>query len=244
MIWLLGYSFLSGIGTLLAPCIWPVVPVILSPSVVGKDHRKSFGIVTGIIFSFWLFTFFVALGFKIFHVDTSISKNISALVTAFFGILLLMPGVLKRVNEMIRRFTKAADKLIEFKEHSFSDGLVTGLFLGLIWSPSAGPIVAMISGIVKAEQLFTEVMLITTAYVLGLGIPLFIIAYVGQRFFRQKKVSPHAMTIQQIIGIALLLSAFMLITNLDIFFSKQIIKVFPQAEPLLGVFGNKPTLPE
>lgn len=243
MIWLFVYSFLSGIGTLLAPCIWPVVPMILSPAVVGKDHRKSLGIVTGIIISFWLFTFIVSLYFQLFHINTSISKVISAGVTAFFGILLLMPKKNEQLNSYIERFAKAVDVRIEYKRSVFTDGVITGVFLGLIWSPSAGPIIATISSIASSEQIFIDILLISLFFILGFGIPLFGIAYLGQRLFREKKVSPYALLFQRTIGVVMILSALMLFTNLDVFFGKQIIKTFPQIQPFFEAFSNKPKLP-
>ncbi len=244
MIWLLLFSFFSGFGTLLAPCIWPVIPLILSPEVVGKDHRKSMGIVTGIVVSFWLFTFFVSLYFQIFHVNTSISKDISAVVTAFFGIMLIIPGVMRHTNDYIQRFAKAIDIRIEYKKSLFTDGVITGVFLGLIWSPSAGPIIATISSLASREQIFIDVLLISLCFVFGFGIPLFIISYLGQRFFRQKKVSPHALLIQRIIGTAMLISAVLLFTNLDVFVSHQALRLFPQLQPLFAVFSTKPVLPK
>ena len=60
MILLILFSFLAGVVTILSPCILPVLPIILSSSIGGKDTGKSrpLGVVTGFIASFTFFTLF------------------------------------------------------------------------------------------------------------------------------------------------------------------------------------------
>ncbi len=57
MIILLVFAFVSGLVTILAPCIWPLLPIVLSSSSTGGT-RKPLGITLGIIGSFSLFTHF------------------------------------------------------------------------------------------------------------------------------------------------------------------------------------------
>jgi len=50
-------ALLSGIITILSPCILPVLPIVLSGSVGGL--RKPLGIVIGFVLSFSFFTLFL-----------------------------------------------------------------------------------------------------------------------------------------------------------------------------------------
>jgi hypothetical protein len=59
MLFLLFFSFLAGFATILAPCIWPLLPLVLSVSSTG-EKRKPFGLTLGVMTSFTLFTLFVS----------------------------------------------------------------------------------------------------------------------------------------------------------------------------------------
>jgi len=39
MVLLLLFAFLSGLVTILTPCIWPLLPIVLSSSIAGKSHQ-------------------------------------------------------------------------------------------------------------------------------------------------------------------------------------------------------------
>ena len=48
---LLIYAFLAGLATVLAPCILPILPVVLGSSLRG-DRRRPLGVVTGLVLGF------------------------------------------------------------------------------------------------------------------------------------------------------------------------------------------------
>ena len=49
------FSLLSGIVTVLSPCVLPVLPIVLSSS-ASKGKRRPLGVITGLIISFSIFT--------------------------------------------------------------------------------------------------------------------------------------------------------------------------------------------
>jgi cytochrome c biogenesis protein CcdA len=235
MLLLLGFAFLSGILTILAPCIWPVLPIIFSPSIAGKDYDKPFGIVFGVLLSFAFFTFFLSIVLQYFNIDTIIPKSFGAFVTAFFGLLLITPQLMKKIDIHISRFVRLLAKRNNWRS-TFWDGIITGVCLGIIWSPSAGPIVATISSLTSSDQLFLTIFSVTVMYVIGIGLPLIVIAYAGQRIFSHKKISIHSSRIQQGIGVMMILSGVMMYTSIDVLLLQYVQQVFPQIEPLLQGF--------
>ena len=60
------FAFLSGIVTILSPCILPVLPIVLSGSVGGK--RKPLGVVAGFIGSFSVFTLLLSTLVQAFQI--------------------------------------------------------------------------------------------------------------------------------------------------------------------------------
>ncbi|MBF0490833.1 MAG: cytochrome c biogenesis protein DipZ, partial [Candidatus Omnitrophica bacterium] len=63
---LLAFSFLAGFVTILAPCIWPLLPIVLSAS-SGVGKRRPLGITLGVMTSFTVFTLSISYLEKIFH---------------------------------------------------------------------------------------------------------------------------------------------------------------------------------
>lgn len=49
MILLLSFAFLSGLVTILTPCIWPLLLIILSSSIGGRGHPEEADFNTAII---------------------------------------------------------------------------------------------------------------------------------------------------------------------------------------------------
>ena len=52
---LLAFAFVSGVVTILSPCILPVLPIVLSGS-VGGGKARPFGVLGGFVASFTVFT--------------------------------------------------------------------------------------------------------------------------------------------------------------------------------------------
>jgi cytochrome c-type biogenesis protein len=47
MIILYGVAFISGLFTILAPCIWPLLPIVLADVTQSKSKRRPLGITAG-----------------------------------------------------------------------------------------------------------------------------------------------------------------------------------------------------
>ncbi len=94
---------------------------------------------------------------------------------------------------------------------------MTGLALGLVWSPCAGPILATVSSLSATQGVSGVTFLVTVAFIAGVSLPLFVLTVLGQRFFFQaKKLSPYTGRVQQIFGIIVILSALAIATGYDV----------------------------
>jgi cytochrome c biogenesis protein CcdA/thiol-disulfide isomerase/thioredoxin len=215
MILLLGFAFISGLVTILAPCIWPLLPIILSSSIAGNGgHRRPLGITLGIMLSFTIFTLSVSYLVKFLHLDPNILRIFAVVVLTILGVAMIVPGFTKIMEIGISRLTSRFGTSGQEQGTGFSAGFLTGLSLGLVWSPCAGPILAAIATLAATGQVSFQVILVTLAYVTGVGIPLFIFAYAGQKFLTgSRKLSPYTGRIQQVFGVVMILTAVLIYTN-------------------------------
>ena len=135
-------AFVSGLITIAAPCIWPLLPIVLSASSTG-GRRKPLGITLGIIFTFGLLTLSLSYLVKIIPFDTNILRLIAVLVIAFLGLSLLIPRISAKLETYASRLSGKLN-LGSQTESGFLGGFVTGAALGIVWTPCAGPILATI----------------------------------------------------------------------------------------------------
>src|SRR3989344_969989 len=181
MLILLFFAFLSGFITILAPCIWPLLPIILSSTVTG-EKRKPLGITLGIMISFALFTLAISYFVKLFNFDPNVLRLFAVIVIGFLGLTLVIPYLSRVLEGFVSRVSGIFGSS-SGSHHGFWGGLIVGFSLGLVWSPCAGPILATIATLAATRAVNFEIVLVTIVYVVGIGIPLFIFALLGQRIF-------------------------------------------------------------
>src|SRR3989344_1147011 len=213
MIVLLLFAFISGLVTILAPCIWPILPIVLSSSLNG-GKSKSLGITLGIMASFSVFILSISYLVQLFGVDPNVIRLFAVIILVIMGFSMIIPafsqvleGTLSRLSG---RFGQSQNR------NGFSGGFLTGCSLGIIWTPCTGPILATIATLAATTSLNLGIIFVTIVYVIGLGIPLFLFSYGGQRLIAKTRfVSGLTERIQQIFGVILLLTALAIYTNYD-----------------------------
>ena len=240
MILLLAFAFLSGLVTILAPCIWPLLPIILSSSISGTDHKRPLGITLGIIISFAVFTLTVSWLVMLFHFDPDILRFFAVIVIGFLGFTMVIPPLSSITETVVSKISFLFGKTTLSLEKGFFGGFVTGLSLGIVWSPCAGPILASIAALSTTGRVNGSLVAITTAYVIGVGIPLFFFSYAGQQIITKTRfISKYTGRIQQVFGVLMILTALAIYTNYDKVIQVKLLNLFPRYSEVLTQFENQ-----
>ncbi len=238
MILLLGFSFLAGLITILTPCMWPMLPIVLSANIKGKDHTRPLGITIGVMASFAIFTLSISYLVRAFHFDPNILRTIAVVVIVFLGLTLIIPKLTAILEAWVSRLT-GIFHLQQQQGNDFKSGLFTGLILGIVWSPCGGPILASIAALAATGMVSLQVILVTLAYVTGVGLPLFFFIYGGQRFVTKTRFfSSYTGRIQQIFGVIMILTAVAIYFNYDKYLQVQFLQIFPQLGQSINGFEN------
>lgn len=241
MIILLFFAFVSGLVTILAPCIWPLLPIVLSTS-LGGGKQKSLGITLGILVTFGVLTIGISYLVTFFGIDPDILRNIAVVILLLLGLTMVIPFFGRIVEGLVSRF---AGKLGQGNtaRHGFWGGFVTGAALGVIWTPCAGPILAAIATLSATSSVNLGIIIITVFYLLGVGIPLFLFSYGGQRLVANTRfLSKYTGRIQQAFGVILLLTAILIATNYDKVIQIKILDALPAYSNLLTSFEKSETV--
>lgn len=241
MILLITFSFLAGLATILAPCIWPVLPIVLSSSVGGGGgHRRPLGITLGVMISFTIFTLTAATLVRVFHLDPNVLRTLAVIVITFLGLTMIFPALATQFETLLSRLANIFSKSTEQKQGSgFLPGFITGCSLGIVWSPCAGPILATIATLAATGNISIAVVAVTLAYVTGVGVPLFAFAYGGQRFIaRARSVNRYTGMIQRVFGGVMILAAFAIFTGYDQRLQIGLLDRFPALGTAVNGFEN------
>jgi len=238
MIVLLGFAFLAGLVTILAPCIWPILPIVLSSSVAGEGRRRPLGITLGIMVSFAFFTLSISYLVKVFHFDPDALRIAAIVIIGALGLTMVVPSLSRTIEGLISRLSSLFGQRSK-QGSGLLAGFITGVSLGIVWSPCAGPILAAIATLAATGKVTLSVVIITLAYVTGVGIPLFIFAYGGRHVItRTRFLSKYTGRIQQVFGVVMLITAVAIYTNYDRLIETRLLNAFPQFSASLNGFES------
>jgi len=238
MIILLLFSFLAGFVTILAPCIWPLLPIVLSAS-SGAGKRRPIGITLGVLTSFTIFTLSISYLEKIFHLDPNAFRLIAVIIIGLLGISMLIPSLGARFESFINRVLSPFQNKIQKTGTGFGAGYLTGCSIGLVWAPCAGPILATVATLAATQAVNGKVIAVTLAYVSGLGIPLFFLTLFGSWCFsKMRKVTKFTGVIQQVFGLIMIIAALLIYTNYDKVIQLKILNAFPSYGSIFNKIEN------
>lgn len=232
MLLLIVFAFLAGLATVLSPCVFPVLPAILSASASGGKGRPI-GVILGLTTSFVFFTLSLTTLVQSFDLSANVLRYTAIVIIGIFGIILLFPSLSNKFTILTDSFANFGVRLQERSRSQKSgllSGLIIGIALGLVWTPCAGPILAAITTLVATQKVSIEVLLLICAYSIGAAFPLFLIAYGGQRLFNLSFLAKYAENIRQFFGAFMILTALALALNWDIYFQQLALKYFPNIQ--------------
>jgi cytochrome c biogenesis protein CcdA/thiol-disulfide isomerase/thioredoxin len=232
------FAFISGLVTIFAPCIWPILPLILSSSLGG--HKKPLGITLGIMISFGIMTLFLSYIVKIIPFDTNLLRWFAVIVIGILGLTLLIPKISQILEGAVSRFVGKLNITQSNQNAGFWSGFGTGLVLGIVWTPCAGPILATIATLAATQKLNLSTIFVTTSYVLGVGIPLYVFVSFGNRIFAKSRLfSRYTGIVQQIFGLVMILTAILIATGYDTFLESRLLNIVPSySNALNGLESN------
>src|SRR4051812_44782414 len=95
---LLIVSFLAGILTVLAPCVLPLLPVVLAGSVAEtKNTKRPIVIILALSVSVFIFTLLLKGSTALIGASPTFWNYVSAIILIAFGLTLVFPEVWARI---------------------------------------------------------------------------------------------------------------------------------------------------
>lgn len=184
-------SFFAGALTILAPCVLPMLPIVLGGSVGSQKKRSTWVIPLSLGISVFIFTLLLKVSTLVFVIPQSFWTWFSALVLVFLGISFLYPKSWELLSFKLGLGGKTQALLQDSqnKEGIWRD-ILTGAALGPVFS-SCSPTYFFIIATVLPQSIGTGLIYLV-AYTAGLVLMLMAVALVGHKLIRRLKWATDA----------------------------------------------------
>jgi cytochrome c biogenesis protein CcdA/thiol-disulfide isomerase/thioredoxin len=226
---LLAFAFVSGIVTILSPCILPVLPVVLSGGIAG-GRARPLGVVAGFVASFSFFTLALTAIVEAVGVSPDALRIVAVVLIAAFGLVMAVPALRDLFERAVSRLAGLASRGRTGGERKagFWAGLPVGIGLGLVWTPCVGPIMASVISLALTQRVDGGAVAITLAYALGTSIPMLAVMIGGRALLeRVPGLKRNAGRIQQGFGVLMIAVAVSIAFGLDRRLQAAILDVLP-----------------
>lgn len=214
---LLLISFVAGILTVLAPCILPLLPVIVGGSIDGgsASRKRAFVIVASLGVSLVLFTLLLKASTVFIMVPQSFWTSMSGTIIIAFGVALLFPGLWERLP-LIGNLNRGSNRLLAagYQRGGLKGDILMGAALGPVFSACSPTYFVVLASVLPASFVLGFGYLMV--YVLGLCLTLLLIALVGQRLADRLGFAADPRGIfKRVLGVLFVLVGVAIITGAD-----------------------------
>jgi cytochrome c-type biogenesis protein len=226
---LLIVSYFAGVLTVAAPCILPLLPIIVGGSITPGDTKRNWWrplIITGsLAASVVLFTLVLKATTSLLGVPQIVWNGISGIIVLLFGITLLFPhawewfalksGLYGQSNKLMEQTGRT--------QPGVGKDILLGASLGPVFS-SCSPTYALIVAVVLPAS-FYQGLSYLIAYALGLATILLLIALAGQSLVQKMGwLSNPSGKFRKVIGALFIIVGLAVLTGADRDFQSYVLE--------------------
>jgi len=207
----------AGVLTVGAPCILPVLPIVLAGTVGEKSRTRPRVIALGFIMTFTLAGLLVSHVTQSLMLSPNVLRNGAVVLLGLFGLFLLWSKPFDIISSSMAGMLGRAQAIGAKTGSGKGGGLLLGVLLGLVWTPCAGPVLGSILTLVAGTRDLARAGILLLAYAIGAGLPMLIIGYGGQYVTtRVLGIARYARATQKVFGLLLIILAVLMYFQYDI----------------------------
>lgn len=219
---LLTLSFIAGVLTVAAPCVLPLLPVIIGGSLLeaekDKPEKRWFRplvIAVSLAISVIIFTLLIKATTVLLGVPQMVWQTVSGVIVLLLGINFVWPHGWELISAKTGFFNRSNAVLGKaYKHNGLLGPILIGGALGPVFS-SCSPTYALIVATVLPAS-FAQGFLYLVAYALGMSATLLLIAYLGQVFVvKLRWLSNPNGWLKRSVGILFIIVGLVVIFGLD-----------------------------
>lgn len=222
----IGFAFLAGVLTIAAPCILPMLPIILGASLGQRSRLRPLLIVLGFVLTFSAVSLVFSAITSLAGLSAYDLRLIAAITIGMLGLALLWP---RPFEALMGRLAGLLPEQSGTGREGKLGAVLLGASLGLVWAPCAGPVLASILIFVATSPDWGSKIALLLAYSIGAGVPMLIIAYGGQFISARVRIlARHTHKIQRVFGVLVMCTAVMIALGYDSLIISKISAFYPE----------------
>ncbi|MBI4134921.1 MAG: sulfite exporter TauE/SafE family protein [Candidatus Sungbacteria bacterium] len=173
-------SFIAGVLTVLAPCILPLLPVVIGSSASSRSRATPYVVVGSLALSVILFTFALKVSTAFIMIPPEVWMYLSGGILVIFGFTLLFPTLWARVPG-IARISTGSNALLGagYERKGLLGDVLVGAALGPVFSTCSPTYFVILASVLPASFILGSLYLFS--YTLGLALMLLLIGLIGER---------------------------------------------------------------
>lgn len=177
---LLIVSFVAGVLTILAPCIFPLLPVLLGASSGSASRAKAFRIVGSLLVSITILTLLLHGASNALGLDEGVLRAISSVILIVIGLAFAFPKLWEQLMVKLG-LGASSNKLLgkAMQKDGAAGDVLIGASLGPVFS-SCSPTYGIIIATILPTNFFEGTFYLLW-YILGLGLMFMLIIFLGNR---------------------------------------------------------------
>lgn len=208
-------AFVAGVMTVLAPCILPLLPIIIGGSVRPGENLwyRPFVITGSLAISVILFTLLLKFSTSLLGIPPQVWQVVSGVIIIVLGLAIVWPAIWEKIG---LKLNLTSNKLLGSagKKKGVVGDILTGAALGPVFS-SCSPTFAFIVATVLPAT-FGIGFIYLVAYALGLAGIMLLIALLGQKIIaRLQWASDPKGWFKRFIGVVFIVVGVFIATGLD-----------------------------
>jgi cytochrome c biogenesis protein CcdA len=211
-------AFIAGVLTTLAPCVLPLLPVIVGGS-LGKPsaetRRRAYLIAASLGASVIVFTLILRATTALIDIPQMTWQLISGAILIALGTVSIFPRLWDAISTKLSLQRRSDKRLVAARERGGALGaILTGAALGPVFSSCSPLYIYVLVTVLPAS--FGEGMLLLVAYTIGLCGTLLVIALLGQKAVGKARwiANPEG-NFKRVLGIIFVLVGVAVILGLD-----------------------------
>ncbi len=211
-------AILAGIFTVLAPCILPLLPVVIGASEEGTTKgvsRRAFIVIGSLSISVIVFTLLLKATTLFINIPQVFWTSFSGLVIVLVGMAIVFPSFWVKIP-YINKLSILSNKAVGtgYQKKSYKGDILIGLALGPVFTTCSPTYLFIIATVLPSTFIVGFMYLL--GFTFGLALALLFIAYFGQQIVN--KISSHMQTagkVKQIFGALIILVGIAVLTGYD-----------------------------
>ncbi len=214
---LLIISFIAGVLTVLAPCILPLLPVIVGRSISDAtlSKRRVFVVILSLGLSVIVFTILLKASTLFINIPQDFWKYVSGGIIFIFGLITLFPNLWENLSFTSKINTESNQVLMKgYQKNNIWGDIIVGASLGPIFSACSPTYFVILATVLPVSPVLGMLYLLT--YTFGLCLALLIVSILGQKITAKLNIATDSRGwFKRTLGVIFILVGVGILTGYD-----------------------------